>query len=289
MGKISFDGGETFGNTITFFSFKNEVGKFGNPTAVFDTDTGLIVLAFMTATEKEDYYYRTTVTRGKLCEDGNIVWEEPKDISLPKDESAVGSSSDGVRSDTLMVGPGKGLKLTAGEHIGRIIIPASNDGYSFVIYSDDNGITWHRGASAGEGNECEAALLADGTVVMVIRDNTNCSAYHPEQYQRLSYSYDGGETWAIKTADTSLKSPICMSSVCTDNGGRLYLTYPDSFKNRANLTLAESSDGGKTWKIKRLYSGASGYSSVTVTDAKILILAEIGKVNYSESIVLISI
>lgn len=289
VGKISFDGGETFGNTITFFSFKNEVGKFGNPTAVFDTDTGLIVLAFMTATEKEDYYYRTAVTRGKLCEDGNIVWEEPKDISLPKDESAVGSSSDGVRSDTLMVGPGKGLKLTAGEHIGRIIIPASNDGYSFVIYSDDNGITWHRGASAGEGNECEAALLADGTVVMVIRDNTNCSAYHPEQYQRLSYSYDGGETWTIKTADTSLKSPICMSSVCTDNGGRLYLTYPDSFKNRANLTLAESSDGGKTWKIKRLYSGASGYSSVTVTDAKILILAEIGKVNYSESIVLISI
>ena len=80
-----------------------------------------------------------------------------------------------------------------------------------------------------------------------------------------------------------------MSSVCTDNGGRLYLTYPDSFKNRANLTLAESSDGGKTWKIKRLYSGASGYSSVTVADAKILILAEIGKVNYSESIVLISI
>ena len=289
VGKISLDGGKTFGDTVAYFSFDDKVGKCGNPTAVFDSDTGLIVLAFMTAAKDEDYYYRTAVTRGKLTADGDIVWEEAKDISLPKDETAVGSASDGVRSDTLMVGPGKGVKISVGDKAGRIIIPASNDGNSFVIYSDDNGITWHRGANAGEGNECEATLLSDGTLVMVIRDNTNCSAYHPEQYQRLSYSYDGGETWTIKTVDTPLRSPICMSSLTSDSEGNLFLTYPDSFKNRVNLTLAKSVDGGKSWDTKRLYSGASGYSSVTVTDAKILILAEIGKVNYSESIVLISI
>ena len=80
-----------------------------------------------------------------------------------------------------------------------------------------------------------------------------------------------------------------MSSLTSDSDGNLFLTYPDSFKNRVNLTLAKSVDGGKSWDTKRIYSGASGYSSVVATEGKILILAEIGKVNYSESIVLISI
>lgn len=289
VGKISLDGGKTFGALQTFFTFGEEVGKVGNPTAVFDVFTGYLHMAFMRAAESEDYYYRTFTAKGKLTSDGTMEWGEIKDISLEKDESAAPGGADGVRTDTLMVGPGKGVQITEGEKAGRIIIPASNAGFSFVLYSDDGGESWHRGANAGEGNECEAALLSDGTLAMVIRDNTGCTMYHPEQYQRISYSDDGGETWYIETRETSLRTPICMSSLCTEEDGTLLLSYPDSFRNRVNLTLAKSDDGGKSWTTQQLYPGASGYSCAEYSDGKILIVAEIGKVNYSEGIVLLKL
>ena len=236
VGKISLDGGKTFGALQTFFTFGEEVGKVGNPTAVFDVFTGYLHMAFMRAAESEGYYYRTFTAKGRLTSDGTMEWGEIKDISLEKDESAAPGGADGVRTDTLMVGPGKGVQITEGEKAGRIIIPASNAGFSFVLYSDD-----------------------------------------------------GGETWYIETRETSLRTPICMSSLCTEEDGTLLLSYPDSFRNRVNLTLAKSDDGGKNWTTQQLYPGASGYSCAEYSDGNILIVAEIGKVNYSEGIVLLKL
>ena len=105
----------------------------------------------------------------------------------------------------------------------------------------------------------------------------------------MLYSDDGGETWYIETRETSLRTPICMSSLCTEEDGILLLSYPDSFRNRVNLTLAKSDDGGKSWTTQQLYPGASGYSCAEYSDGKILIVAEIGKVNYSEGIVLLKL
>ena len=74
-----------------------------------------------------------------------------------------------------------------------------------------------------------------------------------------------------------------MSSLAMSADGKLLMSYPDSFLTRANLSVAASLDGGKTWKSTRVYSGAAGYSCLAAdTDGNVYLLAEIGKVNYKE-------
>lgn len=284
LGKFSLDGGKTWGEQKTIFTFGEEVGKYGNPTVVLDKDTGLLNIVHMSATKATGFNYNTFNIRGKLKDDLTFEWEEPVNISLPKDPNIKRGAADGVRADTLMVGPGKAMQIKGGQYDGRLIAPASNNGSSFVIYSDDHGLTWNRSEVAGSGNECEATQLDNGDVVMVVRDGAGCCNYHPRQFQKLSYSKDGGATWYEKEKTTPLKTPICMASVYNDNG-KLMLSYPDSFHTRVNLSVGTTSDG-QNWSSKLIYGGAAGYSCMDGDkEGNVYVLAEIGKVNYSDAIV----
>ncbi len=284
LGKFSLDNGRTWSEQKTIFTFGEEVGKYGNPTVVLDRDTGLLNIVHMSATKSTGFNYNTFNIRGKIRDDLTFDWEEPINISLPKDPNIKRGAADGVRADTLMVGPGKAVQIKGGEYDGRIIVPASNNGDSFVIYSDDHGLTWKRSEVAGSGNECEAAVLDNGEVAIVVRDGIGCCDYHPRQFQKISYSKDGGATWYIKEKFTTLKTPICMASLY-NAGGKLLLSYPDSFYTRVNLSVGETSDG-ETWTSKLIYGGASGYSCMDGDkDGNVFVLAEIGKVNYSDAIV----
>lgn len=283
--KFSSDNGKTWTPLKVLFTYGEKVGKYGNPTPVADENTGLINFVLMTATEESGFNYDTYCYRGTLTSDFEFKWEDKKNISLPKIKGKVKSGSDGVRKDTLMVGPGKGVQIKSGEKAGRLVIPASNDGESFVLYSDDGGKRWQRGEKAGNGNECEAAELENGDIVMVVRENTMCTMYHPKQFQRFSYSSDGGESWYESMYETKLRTPICMASL--DRAAEmLCMAYPDSFTTRRGLTAAVSFDNGKSWSNKVLYTGASGYSSIAVNEeGDAFVLAEIGKVNYNEALV----
>lgn len=283
LGKFSLDNGKTWGEQKIIFSFGEEVGKYGNPTVVLDKDNGMLNIVHMSATKATGFNYNTFNIRGKLKDDLTFDWEEPINISLPKDPNIKKGAADGVRADTLMVGPGKAVQIKSGKYDGRIIVPASNNGSSFVIYSDDHGLTWSRSEVAGSGNECEAAVLDNGDVVMVVRDGAGCCDYHPRQFQKLSYSDDGGATWYIKEKFTTLKTPICMASVYNDNG-KLMLSYPDSFHTRVNLSVGTTTDG-ENWTSKLIYGGAAGYSCMDGDkEGNVYLLAEIGKVNYSDAI-----
>ena len=53
-------------------------------------------------------------------------------------------------------GPGSGIALKHGQYAGRLVVPMYSTNYvshlngsqsSRVIYSDDHGLTWHRGFS----------------------------------------------------------------------------------------------------------------------------------------------
>lgn len=283
LGKISADGGDTWTPLAVMFSYGEEVGKYGNPTMVLDRNSGLLAVAMMSASKRNNFDYDTYFLEGKLLPDLTFEWGEARNISLPKEEGAKGGS-DGVRKHTLMVGPGKGVQISQGEHTGRIVIPASNGGNSYAVYSDDGGASWKRGEPAGSGNECEAAELSGGELVMVVRDGAGCTMPHPEQYQKLSYSSDGGQTWHDKECKTPLRTPICMASLAA-KGDELAMTYPDSFHTRVDLTLGLSGDCGRTWRTKLLYGGAAGYSCITAdSDGNLYVLAEVGKVNYNETL-----
>ncbi len=280
--KTSVSGGAVWSDVQVLKEFTEEDGKYGNPTVIFNEVTGELNIAYMSATTESGYDYNAFNGIYTIGKDLSLTLIETINMSLPKgDETSNGI--DGVRKDTLMIGPGKGTQMTIGG-INRLILPCSNDGNSFIMYSDDNGRTWNKGASAGEGNECEATVLANDELVMVVRDNIGGSAYHPKQYQRLSFSKDGGKTWYITTKSiVDLKSSICMSSVDTMSNGNLVMTYPNAFGTRANLTYAVSADNGESWTNKLLYGGAAGYSCVTIDSAdNVYVLSEVGAVNYNE-------
>ena len=115
--------------------------------------------------------------------------------------------------------PGTGVQLHHGERAGRLVIPVYYSGDNpkhfscAVIYSDDHGETWHRGASPNDGRLFKGATidsrtLADdeastheSTVVelkagrlMVLMRNQ-----HPSGRVGTAISEDGGETWGEVT------------------------------------------------------------------------------------------
>lgn len=285
VGKYSVDNGKTWSQLFVLFSVENEKGKCGNPTPVLDTSNGILNFVYMRATAASGYDYRTYNAQLRINPDFSLSLEKEILMSDSFDADVKKGAADGVNDNTVMAGPGKGVQLAS----GRLIVPCSNKGKAFVMLSDDHGLTWRRGGIAGEGNECEAAIASDGELVMVIRANDKCYTLHSKQYQRFAYSYDGGETWAQQAADSTLKTPLCMTSL-TASGGSLYCTYPDCFLTRANLSVAQSEDGGKSWRTTLLYDGASGYSCITATsDGDLFVLAEIGKVNYNEALVFIAL
>ncbi|MEG2450450.1 MAG: sialidase family protein, partial [Clostridia bacterium] len=279
--KYSLNNGASWSNLAVLFEVEGEVGKVGNPTPVFDKVNGILNIAYLRATKASGYDYYTYNVQGKLNKDFTFTFGNPTFIGDRVEGEPLGGG-DGVNNNTYMVGPGKAIQIENGEHAGRLIIPCSNRGNAFVEYSDDFGLTWKRGGNAGTGNECEATELANGELMMVIRENKGCSTLHCKQYQRLAFSRDCGETWYITATNTTLKTPICMASVVTDHSGLVYLSYPDSFFTRTKLTVARSIDNGKNWETKLIYSGVSGYSCMTVNSSgEIFMLAEVGKVNYN--------
>ncbi len=61
----------------------------------------------------------------------------------------------------------------------------NGDKNSAAIYSDDNGVTWHRGASAKNFSSEAVVTEADGKLYMFVRRE---NVYY--------VSNDGGETWS---------------------------------------------------------------------------------------------
>lgn len=285
VGKLSANGGKTWSELFVLFSVDGEVGKCGNPTAAIDEVNALLYFVYMTATEASGFDYRTYCAVGTPNPDNTFTWNKTTSLNYSLSENVTTGSFDGVNENTVMAGPGKALISE-----GRLIVPCSRQGVSFAMYSDDGGANWTRGSDACSGNECEIARLSNGELLMVSRDNTGCTSYHPEQYQRICKSADNGATWYLSAQNTTLKSPICMSSLAIGKDGAVYLSYPDDFFTRANLSVGVSRDSAATFSSKRLYDGASGYSCVTAdSDGNVFVLAEIGKVNYNEVLVFLKL
>lgn len=116
----------------------------------------------------------------------------------------------------LGTGPGNGIQLRNGPYAGRLLIPyyaSERSGKFFsagVVFSDDHGTSWQRGATMIERDPGSFALetLADPTLstyestvvelddgrIMILARNQ-----HPSGRVAYAYSDDGGQSWS-KTA-----------------------------------------------------------------------------------------
>lgn len=288
--KVSTNNGKTWSALKMLLTLGDVDGKMGNPTVVFDKVNGKFIFVYLQAKKENKYEYETFCVRGTLTEELDIIFDEPSLMEIEKVALGKNHRFDGVTLNTLMPGPGKGVQVKGGEHDGRLIMPFSNRGAAFIMYSDDYGYTWAKTGEAGLGNECEITQIDSGEIIMVSRDGRGCTGKHKDCYQKLSYSNDAGETWFETDYQTELPTPICMTSIQGIDNDGLYLSYPHDHLTRCNLSVAKSTDQGRSFEAKTIYSGPAGYSCLTTnTSGELFCMAEVGKVDYNEALIFVKV
>jgi len=229
----------------------------GNPCPVVDRTTGTIWLPFCRNND------RVFIT--KSTDDGR-TWAEPIEITEHVKKPEWGWYA---------TGPGHGIQLKS----GRLLIPCDcgdskgwgdwdKKGRSLVFYSDDHGQTWNLGGVTEPGmNECEAVELADGSLLLSMRQ------YLGPKQRAFSTSTDGGLTWSKPKHHPEVHCPVCQSSI-------LRYTLPPGEKNRilysgpggpgrSHMTVRLTYDEGKTWPVaKVIYEGSAAYSDLVVLPDK---------------------
>lgn len=186
------------------------------------------------------------------------------------------------------VGPGAGaIQLTQGPRKGRLLVPArhreeigggKSASFSHVFFSDDHGETWRLGPTvARHGNECRLAELADGTVMLSMRNGNTADL--PDNSRRLvALSHDGGETWPTVYRDDALASTpvqaglhryvhpgLSSGSLLLFSNPASPIRQPEHPYGRYNLTVRWSRDDGQTWSAGRvIHPHPSSYSDLTI-------------------------
>lgn len=218
-----------------------------------------------------------------VSSDDGITWSHPVEIT-----HAMDGFRPAIDWQVIASGPGHALQMRN----GRLVVPFWMTTYDTdaplrkgvgVIYSDDNGKSWKTGGMAiPQGGEPNIAQLPDGRVFITSR-NTD-----PANRRLVSWSPDGVSGWTEPVLVEDLPEPGCMAGLATFPGKLLgredFLLYsgPDTtkrpHKDRVDVTIRASFDGGRTWPVsKRLEDGPSAYSDLAVlSDGTILCFYESG-------------
>ncbi|MET3697867.1 sialidase-1 [Bacillus oleivorans] len=238
--------------------------------------------------------FKTSYLELYYSDDEGKTWTGPIDLN------------PAVKEDWMIflgVGPGNGIQIKEGPHAGRLVFPVYflneyNRQASAVIYSDDNGLTWHRSESPNEGRlvgngetideryftdysleitEAQAVEMPNGQLKLFMRNHSG--------YAQIATSFDGGETWDAEViTEQALVAPYSQMSAIRYNGqidGKEAVIFSSANHptSRINGTVRigiinqdGNHDNGEPryvfdWKYQQLVKeGTYGYSSLTNLD-----------------------
>jgi sialidase-1 len=250
--KRSTDGGKTWSALQTVIKANGDTK--GNPAPiVIPGSNRVVLLSTMQCYTNPDC---GRVPRVSLSEDNGKTWGAPRVLTTELGFSAAPS--------WLATGPSHGIVLTRGAHEGRLVAGMSYSNIGALVYSDDNGSTWHLGAtdkpaaSTMNPQEISVTELADGRVYAAARNQANdgnkclLDGTHNRAY---AISSDGGATFSTKfTFATDLVAPTVEGSTArmsaTDTGGeydRIVFAAPSTCDRRKELRVHSSFDEGANW------------------------------------------
>lgn len=268
--KTSDDGGNSWSRqaVICRHQLGARRGKCGNPTPLFDHESGKLFLAYNLSGLEEDGRWHSSHIMSS--EDGGLNWGDTRTVA----------------ADNLVFGPGKGMQKVHPPQPGRLLFPGHAGGKIFLIHSDDHGASWQKSIAISGGDETDVAEHADGNLYLATRHIAPI-ARAPEPNGRLfSISQKGVENWSELAIDKQLPTPVCQASVISTATGDLLFSNPAHHRSRVRMTLRRSRDGGASWEPGLLvYPGPSGYSVLAQgSDESIYLLYENGNMAYSERI-----
>ena len=256
----STDRGRTWTDPLTIAEGTGRKHGFGD-AALVQCANGDVVCVFVGGNglfaSSESDPQRSYVCRST---DGGISWSEPEDITaLLWGSQAVNATCRNYRSS--FFASGNGLRLTRGDHAGRIMFAAAmcrksnNTLDNFVVYSDDNGHTWRVSALAySGGDEAKLMELVDGRILISVRQN-GARGYN--------HSADGGVSWGTQGRWDCLTTNACNGDMLRV-GDILLHSIPNSMQ-RENVSIFVSHDEGASWQDPiLLFDGPSVYSSLTL-------------------------
>lgn len=262
------DGSMTWGENIFIERGDSEV-CWANPAALTDMVINRVLFFYvMNLGGKEQHSTRVFF---RYSDDNGITWSEASEVSDLFADSEYGWTFH-------MSGPGHGIQLCRqfDKHLnGRLLLQfwhrrplntsPRNYGMS-LIYSDDHGKSWHRGATVSpkaQITESRIAELSDGCIYVSGRGVDETAN------QRISIqSRDGGITLSTPKACSGFKLCWCdagMINLKHADRELLLLSHPAELDDRVHLTVSTSTDGGVNWKnVRTIDEGMCQYSDMVL-------------------------
>lgn len=247
-------------------------------------DTGIEINQNIFYADAKFKCFLTTFLWLRTSDDGGKTWSAPEIIT-----GQVKSNGEYF----LGICPGRGYVTTLADGTERILFTVYDNGKLgwnefenvSTIYSDDNGVTWQRGAETicglqvGKTSESQIVELNDGVLRLYARNKGVNIAY--------ADSFDGGHSWTDFVADLDLAAQgNCMCSFINTSktiGGKpvVLASYASNINARANGVIrvgVVNSDNSVSWISTYTLTGPAeffAYSCMTeLADGSFSILYE---------------
>lgn len=263
--KRSTDGGKTWGRIEMVADGAGDTR--GNPVPIVDRASGRITLLTTHNPGPDCGKHSKKCTRTPYLQHSTDAkgtkWSAPKAQPQLKQDKW---------NTWYATGPGHGLQLTRGKHTNRMVVGITFAGKGGVkgaglIYSDDRGTTWKRGATDDRTGKKitpqELSLLerVDGAVYTAARNQDNNGSETATGNRATAISIDAGASFQAPFAVApDLKGPVVQGSVVRLRAKTAgdpknlilfsgpYNTASDMDHRRHTMRIRTSSDEGKTWQ-----------------------------------------
>lgn len=264
----STDGGRTWGPMITamdmgeYGGLPQKENGIGDPCILVDEVTGDILLfaawthgkpgqaAWWSAGDGFEPETTPQLMMSRSTDDG-LTWSTPVNLTRQ------------IKQEPWLFtfqGPGRGITMDD----GTLVVPFQHQEpdrtpAAGIMYSRDRGETWtvHEYAKINT-TESQVVELEPGVLMLNMRDNRKTG-------RAVYVTSDMGHSWKAHSSDAQLVEPVCMASIikvkAADNALNrdiLLFSNPSDGKDRRNMTIRMSLDGGVTWTRSLLID--EGYS-----------------------------